>query len=83
MTELDQWVAWRIEEDERLYKQYGKPLEREHAGEYAAIGSGGQTILGKDDNEVFGKAIEAFGSGNFGFFRVGHSVLEKWLSVNH
>ena len=81
MAELEKWMAWRRLEDELLYKQYGKPLETEHTGEFAAIGPGGESIVGADDNEVFRKGIEAFGSGNFGIFRIGHSTLEKWLSI--
>ena len=81
MTELEQWMASRVEEDERLYNQYGKRLEKEHTGEFVAIGSDGKTILGTDDNEVFCKAVDSFGSGNFGIFRIGYPALEKWLAV--
>jgi hypothetical protein len=82
MTYLKQWLENRVEEDHRLYERYGKPLEEAHKGEYLAIGPDGQTILGVDDTEVFRQAIEAFGSGNFGFFRLGYPALEKWLSLN-
>ena len=36
MTDCEKWTAHRIKEDERLYEKYGKPLEKEHTGEYAA-----------------------------------------------
>ena len=81
MTELEKWMAWRRVEDERLYQKYGKSLETEHTGEFAAIGPGGESIVGTDDTEVFRKGIDAFGSGNFGIFRIGHSTLETWLSI--
>jgi hypothetical protein len=81
MTDLKEWLEWRAEEDRRLYERYGKPFEETHKGEYLAIGPEGQIILGEDDSEVFRQAIESFGSGNFGFFRLGHLVLEKWLSL--
>ena len=81
MTELEQWMAWRSQEDERLYERFGKLLEKEHTGEVVAIGPDGRTILGQDDNQVFQKAIEEFGSGNFGLFRVGYPALERWLSI--
>ncbi len=38
MRERNEWVTHRIEEDDRLYQRYGKPLEKEHTGEYVAIG---------------------------------------------
>ncbi len=84
MTErdLDQWTAWRVQEDQRLYARYGKPLEPDHTGEFLSIGPQGQTLLGPDGNALFQQAIEAFGSGEFGFFRVGHPVLEKWRKIS-
>ncbi len=82
MTDLKEWLERRAKEDRHLYERYGKPLEETHSGEYLAIGPEGQTILGEDDSQVFRKAIESFGSGNFGFFRVGHRALEKWLKAN-
>ena len=70
-----------LEENHRLYEQHGKYLEEEHRGEYLAISRGGKTILGKRSNEVLKKAIEAFGRGNFGIFRVGHDAYAEWLLV--
>jgi hypothetical protein len=81
MTELAQWMAQRATEDEQLYEQYGKPLEETHKGEHLAIGPDGQTILGKSTDEVLQKGVEAFGSGDFGLFRIGYPALEKWLSI--
>lgn len=81
MTDYEKWTAHRIKEDERLYEQYGKPLEQEHTGEYFAIGPDGQTILGESTDEVLQKGVQAFGGGNFGLFRIGHPALEKWLTL--
>ena len=81
MTDLKQWLERRAEEDQQLYERYGKPLEEHHKGEYLAIGPKGQTILGKSTSEVLKKAVEAFGSGNFGLFRVGYPGLDKWLTL--
>ena len=81
MTSLEQWLARRATEDERLYEKYGKPLEKEHTGEFVGIGPDGQIVLGDDDGEVLQKAIEAFGSGNFAFTRVGHRTLGRWLAL--
>ena len=80
---LEQWMDWRSAQDQHLYQQYGKALEKAHQGEFAAIDADGQTIIGTDDNEVFQKAVDSFGSGNFGFFRIGYSALEKWLAAKN
>ena len=64
------WTSWRLAEDQRLYEQYGKPLEEEHTGKFVAIGPASQTILGHDDAEVLQQAIAQFASGNFAFTRV-------------
>ncbi len=81
MTSLEQWLTRRATEDERLYEQYGKPLEKEHTGEFVAIGPDGQIVLGDDDGEVLQKAVVDFGSGNFAFTRVGHRTLGRWLAL--
>ena len=80
MTSLKEWMAHRAKEDKRLYERYGKPLEKDHKGEYLAIGPDGQTILGASDVIVLKRAIEAFGSGNFALTRVGHRAFGRWLS---
>jgi hypothetical protein len=81
MTDLEQWMDQRAEKDVRLYEKYGKPLEKEHTGEYAAIGPDGQVIFGMSTDEVLQKGVESFGSGNFGLFRIGYSALGKWLTL--
>ncbi len=81
MSDLEQWMAQRAKEDERLYALYGKPLEKDHAGEYTAIGPDGRVMFGTSTDEVLQKGVETFGSGNFGLFRIGYPALEKWLSV--
>ncbi|MBM3943840.1 MAG: hypothetical protein FJ316_13225 [SAR202 cluster bacterium] len=81
MTDLEQWKAWRSEEDDRLYRQYGKPLEKEHTGKFVAIGRDGRIILGEDDGEVLSKAIESFGRGAVAFTRVGYQTLGQWLAL--
>lgn len=82
MTDLKEWLAHRAQEDRRLYEQYGKPLEKDHKGEYLAIGPEEQTILGLSDVEVLQKAMETFGSGNFALARVGHRTFGRWLSLS-
>ena len=57
-----------------LYEQYGKPLEREHEGEYVAISTNGKTLLGKSLMEVVSSALEQFGKGNF-VFKIGSRAV--------
>ena len=69
----------QLEENRRLYEQHGKDLEASHKDQYLAISRDGRTILGERSNQVLKQAIEAFGSGNFGIFRVGHDAYAEWL----
>ena len=82
MTVTKEWLADRAREDRRLYELWGKPLEPAHTGEYLAIGSDGQTILGSSLNEVTQKTVSAFGAGNFALARVGHPAMGRWLLLN-
>ena len=77
--ELDKWLAERAKVDKDLYERYGKPLEREHHGEYAAIVPSGETIIGHDDVAVLQDAVARFGPGNFVFRRIGYPFVERWL----
>ena len=82
MTDLKSWLSRRAEEKQHLYEEFGKPLEEAHKGEYLAIGPDGHTILGTRSGEVLRKALDNFGSGNFGLFRVGHRTFARWLKLN-
>ena len=77
MEQADQ----KLEEKRRLYEQYGKAFEEGHKGEYLAVNRDGQTVLGKRSSDVLRQALEAFGRGNFGIFRVGHEAYAEWLLV--
>jgi hypothetical protein len=61
----------------RLYDRYGKPLEREHYGEYVAIFPDGQTVLGISPHEVLDKAVDTIGPGSF-VFKLGEQVVWRW-----
>ena len=78
---ISQWLAWRAKEDKRLYEKYGKPLEVEHKGEYAAMAHDGQVILGKSTIEAFPQAAEKFGTGKFALARSGYDALGRWLTI--
>ena len=60
-----------------IYKQYGKPLEPEHWGEYVAIFPDGRLVLGNSQLEVLEQALDQFGPGSF-VFKVGDKVVGKW-----
>lgn len=81
MGDLKVWLAKRAQKDKKIYEQYGKPLENSHVGEYVAISSQGQTILGKTDVEVLQKAINTFGKSNFTLKRVGQRAFGRWLEI--
>ena len=70
-----------LERDRELYERYGKPLEKDHPGEYVAISPEGQTIVGAEAAEVLRRAIDSFGSGNFALKRVGYRTFGRWLTV--
>jgi len=61
---------------DQLYKQYGKPLEEHHAGEYVAISPQGQRVLGGNLRQVLAQAREALGPGSF-VFKVGERAVWK------
>lgn len=67
-----------LAEADRLYEQYGKPLERDHWGEYVAISPDGGVLLGQDRRSLTRDAIKAFGNGSF-IFKVGPRVVTKWV----
>jgi hypothetical protein len=66
------------EQADRLYRQYGKPLEQEHWGEYLAISSEGKTLLAPSLLEAVERATDTFGPGSF-IFKVGEKTVGKWL----
>ena len=63
---------------DKLYKRYGKPLEKEHGGEYLAVSRDGRTILGRNLVELTDEAAEALGPGNF-VYKIGEKVVGQWL----
>lgn len=66
-----------MEQSERLYDQYGKPLEQDHWGEYVAIFPDGRTLVGADLEDVSHQALSQFGKGSF-VFKVGEKAVGKW-----
>lgn len=66
-----------VEEADKLYEGYGKALEKDHHGEYAAICPDGRVIVGKNDIEVVDRAISELGSGSFVLYRIGYKYVGK------
>ena len=65
---------------DKLYKKYGKPLEKEHWGKLLAVSQGGKTILGTDLLELAQKASKILGPGNF-IFKIGDIAVGKWRKL--
>lgn len=59
---------------DKLYEEYGKPLEKKHWGEYVAISQSGKTVLGSTLLETMKKATATIGRGNF-LFKVGPRIV--------
>lgn len=66
-----------VEEADKLYELYGKPLEKDHDGEYAAISPDGRVVVGKDDIDVVDRAIQELGRGKFVLYRIGYKYVGK------
>jgi hypothetical protein len=66
-----------VKEADELYERHGKPLEKDHQGEYAAIGLDGRVVVGKEDIDVVDRAIQELGRGNFVLYKVGSKHLGK------
>jgi hypothetical protein len=62
---------------DRLYEQYGKPLEAQHTGQYVAIFPDGRTIVGPTRLAVAEQALRAVGRGSF-LFKIGTRVVGRW-----
>ena len=82
MTQTQTWLEQMAKKRKRLYAKYGKPLETDHKGEFIAISSDGQTILGDDMEIVAVEAFENFGSGNFVLTRIGHPADGTWPTIH-
>lgn len=82
MADIHAWIAERAKEDDRLYEEYGRPLEAEHKGKFVAIGPGGEVILGIDELALTLTAVDRFGAGNFALRRVGYDYDIRWRAID-
>ena len=65
---------------DRLYEQYGKPLEADHWGEYVAIAPDGRTLIGDDDRTLLRDALRSLGPGGH-TFRIGPRAMGRGPSI--
>jgi len=63
-----------MDQSDKLYAQYGKPLEQDHWGEYVAIFPDGRTVVGTSLMDVSDRALDQFGKGSF-VFKVGDKAV--------
>jgi len=66
-----------IDESEKLYERFGKPLEKEHCGEFAAVFPDGRSLVGVDLEDVSNRALSQFGKGSF-VFKIGEKAVGKF-----
>ena len=79
MVDAKEWIDRKVNEQRRLYEQYGKALEKEHAGEFVAISLEGEIILDRKMGSLLKRAVEEFGNDNFAMARVGHEAMVEWM----
>ena len=48
-----------VQKADGLYARYGKPLEAQHRGEYAAITEDGRVVTGTDDLKIAERALHS------------------------
>jgi hypothetical protein len=77
----EEWKAYRIQQDDLLYEKYGKPLEKEHAGEFVAISDDGQIILGDSQLAVLKRANREIGPGRYALRKIGADYEVLMLNV--
>ena len=78
---LERWIAQRSAEDDRIYERYGRDLEADHRGEFVAISSDGQLLLGADELTVAQQAIQRFGPGMFALRRISTDAEIRWRGL--
>ena len=69
-----------IELGERLYEQYGKPLEKEHWGKYLAVHPDGRTVLTHDYETLKERSLAELGMGVY-VFKVGPRAIHRMTGI--
>lgn len=79
MTMGREWIEKKEAERRRLYEEYGKQLEAEHAGKFVAISLDGEILLGEHEGRLFRQALSVFGRNKFALSKVGEEAMDVWL----
>ena len=82
MATQQAWMKRTLERQQRLYELYGKPLESENTGKFAAISEDGNVLLGNVEGDLFQCALHEFGRDRFVLVKIGHEVMDTWLHVS-
>ena len=67
----------RIREADLLYERYGKPLEKDHRGQFVAITADGRTLIGTTLLAVAQEAERTLETECF-LFKLGERVVGRW-----
>jgi hypothetical protein len=67
----------RKHDADRLYKQFVKPLEKDHKGKYVTVSLSGDTIISPTLLEAIQRADDTFGRTPTVTFKVGEKVVGK------
>jgi len=62
---------------DELYERFGRPLERDHRGEYVVISPRGDVALGKTMQEAAQQGATRFGPGCL-LYKVGARAVGRW-----
>ncbi len=66
-----------LQQSDRIYDRYVRPLERDHRGEYAAVATDGRLVLAPSLPEVMKRAEQVLPPGAF-LFKVGEIAVDRW-----
>ena len=69
-----------FEQTERLYEQYGKPLEAEHWGKYLAVHPDRRTVLTDDYETLKERSQVELGMGIY-VFKIGPRTVHRMPSL--
>jgi hypothetical protein len=77
-NDFNRWALARDAQDDALYERHGRPLERDHVGEFVAISNDGRVIVGADELRLAQQAVREFGAGAFALRRIGAAAEVRW-----
>lgn len=66
-----------MDDADRLYDQYVRPLESSHRGKYVAVSMQGEVELAPTLVDAVQRAVKAFGKDNSIAFHVGNKVVGR------